>query len=291
MPKLNLSVNNVVKNDLQLQCRQELLTGMKEITDIVRSHHEDDLRMVEEVSKVYLQANEHLDKNRIEAALALSMSYHIGQYRENGDPFIIHPFQSGFISSNLLSSKYTSERIESRLPGVVSEVKHGIVITSVLHDTLEEKFKQYKESKSELYNLMDLIYGSFGKNVLVGTLLLSGFDRFFVVDMLKKINVMPNKDILSNWDKMKEVPTYMDAFEMPYLDISKYSDNLHNLYTLHHMGRRDDKSGEERRNNYLHKSNKVTKMAKIMDDVKIYFNDINLVEIQKYFMNTDFSKI
>ncbi|MBC8501396.1 MAG: bifunctional (p)ppGpp synthetase/guanosine-3',5'-bis(diphosphate) 3'-pyrophosphohydrolase [Nanoarchaeota archaeon] len=136
-----------------LNVQQELIQHIEEklntIDEIFRSHYEDDQKIISGVVEIYMNANPNLNREVMEKALAFAQKHHLGQYRDSGVPYAVHPAQTGYILAEW-------------------GLSNNAVVTGDLHDVEEEN-----EEKKIL--LMNEIYTNFGVEVLIAVNALSGF--------------------------------------------------------------------------------------------------------------------
>lgn len=86
-------------------------------------------------SRARQQEEPLVDIQQIKKAIYFAKEYHEGQYRHSGEPFYSHPLEVAYMASDYL-------------------FRTDILVTAILHDTLEDTDLTYEE-----------IAGVFGKNI------------------------------------------------------------------------------------------------------------------------------
>lgn len=113
-----------ISQDQQTNLVQTLEAGLDDIEEIVRKEAERPEVLIPEVIQVYAESGNlflenaaNSEENRAKLKTALEMNYHEfheGQERDNGDLYVVHTFQTGFVLSEL----------EADILTTISGIKH-----------------------------------------------------------------------------------------------------------------------------------------------------------------------
>jgi (p)ppGpp synthase/HD superfamily hydrolase len=162
---MELDQKHSISQTPQPALRQKLETNMDIITDIFKNSMEDDYKtVIPEVIKVYKTANPYLNYERIKHALRFTMEHHMGQGRDSGDQYVIHPVGAGYITAEF-------------------GIGEDAIITANLHDIVEE-------NEDKALAMMNSINDNFGQTVYAAVMALSIFDQGEMRDNTKLDAVM-----------------------------------------------------------------------------------------------------
>jgi guanosine-3',5'-bis(diphosphate) 3'-pyrophosphohydrolase len=134
----------MVGQDLIIDTSQEMWLTLEQRLDEIRTIvvyglKNDRQDMKKGIVNVYQEYRPRLRTAHIERAIDFAVDNHKTE-RENGDPYVVHPIETGYILT------LTGTRIKT-------------IIAGILHDAIEENYERREDIISE-------IYGNFGAEVL-----------------------------------------------------------------------------------------------------------------------------
>ncbi len=135
--RLEFSQTPVNNQRIQQEQRKKLVKTYELIEDIFKNNHEDNYDiLIPELSEIFLEENFELDEEIIKKGLEFTIQNHLGQYRDSGLPYAVHPVQTA-----------TTLTMWGR--------PQNEVISGLGHDVVEDN----EGKKDQLYEQILLLFG------------------------------------------------------------------------------------------------------------------------------------
>ena len=185
---LKLGIGLRTELDIQLELREALEASLHDIREVTKLKINDQLILKKEIINIYSELDGSLDRLLLDKALDLGLEAHKGQYRENGDPYIVHPFQVGYIIA--------------RVAGDIDVITAGI-----LHDAIEENYTRKDDISNKICKYLgsaplELVYQVTSKPIenpiLKKQLLSEKIEETSRKDRLKKAYLIKVSDRIAN---------------------------------------------------------------------------------------------
>ena len=132
----------------QKKLRDELESELEMIKAISNTLINNPRVLKKEIINIYTSLDASLDVYLLAKILNLAIECHKGQCRESGDPYIVHPFQVGFVLTKIGADLET-------------------IASGLLHDSIEENYEKKSRIINYFYTSLrqDLFVHSILKNV------------------------------------------------------------------------------------------------------------------------------
>jgi len=232
--------------DPQTRLKQELEAGLSEIQYFFDVLSRDDSRLVDEITRIYTNANKEINPEMIKQALRLTTELHKYDDRDSGDPFALHPVEVGYVLTAL--RKIQKEVVNPELERLVitTGVKEPIIHAGIFHDTKEEN----PGSTSLIYSV---------------------FSNYRYINyVLKLVDVLTPPEIEDTVRKKHELYKQIREFTKEYVqkaaEIIEVVDTLLNLRTVDKMQSKRGLTAKQRQIQFIDdKMDNVAPMAGYID--------------------------
>lgn len=217
----------------QAKLEELLETNLEIIKDIAAEKHVNPVSLANEIWPLYYMANPNLCEDTIKDSIQYAQFYHKDQWRDSGNPFILHPLQvSYFMAFNQMPDE---------------PVQGGL-----LHDV--------KEKNSDKWHMLgNSIYSRFGELV-----------SLYVSAMSTK-NKPKNNDIdTATLEKKQRITDFSQKFGLDCMIVLKLGDNIMNMRSRKYLPAKYGMDAKEFQNSQLNASKKHYRpLAKEIDGLRM----------------------
>lgn len=225
-PKITLQqVNRLSPTvDLQADLRIEAEIFMRELGDIAREDIGNTGLLVRKVMESYLDINPELSEHEeiLEKSLYFASEHHQGQYRANGDPFLVHALHAGGLLTFIRRYART--------------ISAGVVAVSggILHDSVEGKYDfenlSPKENAEIRRDMLDAMYSYLGRGSLAN-------------EITTKVHYLTPPPIQDTALKKRYIMNQILRVRDHDVDAIRVCERAPNLMTLAYLGGRKNGNG------------------------------------------------